>query len=134
MTIQEAIDLVKTCGLNIEAGDTYTDCEKMILSALYFVKAYEEKEDRMLELPCKVGDIVYEIHSHRLIDECFVYGDCYECNANPCPIEGREKEKVYEIKQRNLETVGAVVNVIQDFGKTVFLTKEEAEKALEEMK
>ena len=76
---------------------------------------------RFVELPCKVGDTVYVIES----------------------IDGEEK-----IIQDHVETIGIGyyadgINIYQfdgiktdgyfeDFGKTVFLTREEAEQALKE--
>ena len=59
-------------------------------------------------LPCKVGDTVYRIF-------------------NP-----PSRESV--ISAHTLMSVDYIVRWIDKFGKTVFLTREEAEKALEAMK
>lgn len=76
------------------------------------------------ELPCKVGDVVYqidggEIYLIKISD--IVISDC-DIEFNGCEIddEGNEFDE-YSIQ-------------LSEFGKTVFLTREEAEKMLEERK
>ena len=70
---------------------------------------YEDAEEQglLLRLPCKVGDTVYDI----------AYEGDYE--------GGEESANVYPIKFSTRE--------FDDIGKTVFLTREEAEAALERM-
>ena len=75
-----------------------------------------EEDGRLLFLPCKVGDTVYlpnkymkRIVSFNIV-EFYIFKDGYAILDN--------FENEYEI---------------EDFGKTVFLTREEAEKALKEM-
>ena len=70
--------------------------------------AEADKDCRLVVLPCKVGDTVYRIF-------------------NP-----PSREPV--ISAHTLMSVDYIVRWIDKFGKTVFLTREEAEKALEEMK
>lgn len=90
-------------------------------------RCYEERTaDYLLEngvtvLPVKAGDTIYEIHERRkggelvkIISERFVHGVevCMGCMIIRC---------------------GSTISVFpSDIGKTVFLTREEAEKALEE--
>ena len=74
--------------------------------------AEADKDGRLVVLPCKVGDTVYLIVTKRA--------------------------KVYMpefrfVKKSRL-TFFNMERVLQDFGKAVFLTREEAEKALEAMK
>ena len=74
--------------------------------------AEADKDGRLVVLPCKVGDTVYLIVTKRA--------------------------KVYMpefsfVKKSRLTFLN-MERVLQDFGKTVFLTREEAEKALEAMK
>ena len=76
------------------------------------VLAEADKDGRLVVLPCKVGDTVYLIVTKRA--------------------------KVYMpefrfVKKSRL-TFFNMERVLQDFGKAVFLTREEAEKALEAMK
>ena len=82
-----------------------------------------DKEGRVIVLPCKVGHRVFALlDTDKHISECEVkqigLGD--------------------EIGFVGLETIGARGReygvALNGFGKTVFLTREEAEKALEEMK
>ena len=70
--------------------------------------AEADRAGRLVVLPCKVGDTVYRIF-------------------NP-----PSREPV--ISAHTLMSVDYIVRWIDKFGKTVFLTREEAEKALEAMK
>ena len=70
--------------------------------------AEADKDGRLVVLPCKVGDTVYRIF-------------------NP-----PSREPV--ISAHTLMSVDYIGRWIDKFGKTVFLTREEAEKALEAMK
>ncbi len=69
--------------------------------------AEADKDGRLVVLPCKVGDTVYRIF-------------------NPLSCEP-------VISAHTLMSVDYIVRWIDKFGKTVFLTREEAEKALEAM-
>ena len=69
--------------------------------------AEADRDGRVVVLPCKVGDTVYRIF-------------------NPL---GRKPV----ISAHTLMSVDYIVRWLDKFGKTVFLTREEAEKALEEM-
>ena len=79
-------------------------------SALMELKKYQEadRDGRVVVLPCKVGDTVYRIF-------------------NP---PGRKPV----ISAHTLMSVDYIVRWLDKFGKTVFLTREEAERALEAMK
>lgn len=80
------------------------DCDLERLEKL----AEADRDGRLVVLPCKVGDTVYRIF-------------------NPS-----DREPV--ISAHTLMSVDYIVRWLDKFGKTVFLTREEAEKALEEMK
>ena len=79
-------------------------------------------ENGVIVPPVKAGDTIYEIHERRkgnewvkIISERFVHG--VEIYAGGCKIA----------------RCGSTISVfLSDIGKTVFLTREEAEKALEE--
>ena len=81
---------------------------------------YEDAEEQglLLRLPCKVGNVIYEIHpltnkiTPRKIKSIVV------CN---CPDLTIMYKSGYDYS-----------NVQDDFGKTVFLTQEEAEQKLKE--
>lgn len=86
--------------------------------------AEADKDGRLVVLPCKVGDRLYEV-------------------------TGRKTISVYKVKAIRVELFGLFIewDIVEGFvwqslsginageiGKTVFLTREEAEKALEVMK
>ena len=86
--------------------------------------AEADKDGRLVVLPCKVGDRLYEV-------------------------TGRKTISVYTVKAIRVELFGLFIewDIVEgfvwqslsginagDIGKTVFLTREEAEKALEAMK
>ena len=81
--------------------------------------AEADKDGRVVVLPCKVGDVVYGFHGGKTIlpmvakwIETNTDGWCIAAQYTPMA------PKFYRFS---------------DFGKTVFLTREEAEKALEAM-
>ena len=79
--------------------------------------AFEDKSE-WVHLPCKVGDVVY----------CFAL--CFGTDHNP-------KLKVVEKEIVELKTIATVLGLnfdINSIGKTVFLTREEAEKALDKQR
>ena len=93
------------------------------------LKEYEDLEvgGKLIQLPCKVGDMVYALWNVPTAQKSIIY--CVEiteiriskrnCRQTTTfllePIEYRGRKKEYRL---------------DEFGKTVFLTKEEAEKAL----
>ena len=92
-------------------------------SALMELKKYQEadKDGRIVVLPCKVGDTVYEVTSRKTISEYRVKAIRVElfCTFIEWDITAGFVDK---------SIFGVPANEI---GKTVFLTREEAEKALE---
>ena len=93
-------------------------------NALQRLAAYEDAEEQglLVRLPCKVGDTVYRIEvgccEYREKDACAVYCEGYDY---ACP----------DYKADRLLVVGRFsLNDIASLGKTVFLTREEAEAAL----
>lgn len=93
-----------------------------------------EEQGLLVRLPCKVGDMVW--------DNDFGYPESYEikafsygyCDSYVEPGIGIEDEIIfyYENYTHSISITGAFP--ISEIGKTVFLTLEEAEKKLEEMK
>ena len=87
--------------------------------------AEADKDGRVVVLPCKVGDTVWITGSvRRLYSEKVRTFFC----GNPSYGRGMSYNSVQMIR-----TTGCDIP-IHEFGKTVFLTREEAEKALEAMK
>ena len=70
-----------------------------------------DKDGRLVVLPCKVGDTVYLIVTKR----------------------ARVYMPEFRFIKKSKLTFLNMERILQDFGKTVFLTREEAEKALEAM-
>lgn len=111
-------------------------CEKSeimkLLKVFERLKEYEDLEEQglLLKLPCKVGTVAYLIDHNFvrmerkpikcIIDEFTVdrYNDCYAV------LNGAENFYM----MRRFRAIN-----IKQFGETIFLTKEEAEKALERL-
>ena len=115
------------------------------------LKEYEDAEEQglLVKLPCKVGSTVYVITTCKDFGKCLTGYHCpYELNEL-CPHEGEEGCEYYEntnaifedcvesICMYEHEIVVFLINCgsisFSDFGKTIFLTKEEAEAALAKM-
>lgn len=100
--------------------------------AIKKLATYEDLEEQglLVRLPCKVGDIVW--------DNCFGYPESYEIKAfsyGYCDsyIEPDiEDQIIFYYENYNGSITGAFP--MSELGKTVFLTHEEAEKKMEEMK
>lgn len=92
-----------------------------------------DEEGRLVVLPCKVGDTVYEIRSRYSI--CTPFGDRFnEYSCQGC-YEQCDSKKEYIIDEYRMHILEDIVRHIRcnNFGKTIFTTREEAEKALKEM-
>lgn len=87
--------------------------------------AEADKDGRLVVLPCKVGDTVYMIEHIFDIDN----GVCDEiCARKVIGYGGNNLNKLWLVGS------GGICNVyifVSEFGKTVFLTREEAERAME---
>lgn len=100
------------------------------LTLLHHIRelAEADKDGRVVVLPCKVGDTVYMLERIFDIDN----GVCDEiCARKVIGHGGNKLNKLWLIGS------GGICNVsifVSEFGKTVFLTREEAERAMQEMK
>lgn len=107
------------------------DKTRMILEKLAKYEDLEE-QGRLIKLPCKVGDIVYCIfnrytkctHSNEEFDEYNCQGCEYECDS-------KKENYVQDVRAYSLDWI---VTNLNNFGKTVFLTKSEAEAKLKELR
>ena len=96
----------------------------LIVECLNKLVEYEDLEEqgKLLKLPCAVGDTVYIVE-----DDCDYGWDCYtkamckNCEYRNLHIE----EDIFSLSEIALH--------LNNFGKTVFITREEAEAALKEM-
>lgn len=107
---------------SLPCGENSYDYKNLLIDKL---GEYEDLEEqcRLVKLPCKVGDIVYKPNSVTLkeiveikIESMFIT----ESNFN---ISGRTTKMKYSF-----------CCTPKDFGKTVFLTKSEAEAKLKELR
>lgn len=112
--------------------DEYSDINfERILDKLGKYEDLEE-QGRLIKLPCKVGDIVYCIfnrytkctHSNEEFDEYNCQGCEYECDS-------KKENYVQDVRAYSLDWI---VTNLNNFGKTVFLTKSEAEAKLKELR
>ena len=100
------------------------DLESICSYTLLRELAEADKDGRLVVLPCKVGDTVYEVTSRKTISEYRVKAIRVElfCTFIEWDIVAGFVDK-------------SILGVpVDEIGKTVFLTREEAEKALEVMK
>lgn len=77
-----------------------------------------EEQDRLIKLPCKIGTKVYDITWWDDIEEKVV-------------VKGKAYYRT--VRKHKVTKVPFTYSDIDDFGKTVFLTKSEAEQKLNEM-
>lgn len=110
----------QACAEAREIEETLSGCDYSISRMVELMKA--DKDGRVVVLPCKVGDTVFARlnNKSKYVCECkvkqIVVGNIGFVTF--APIGAPERE--YDVSLRG-------------FGKTVFLSREEAEKALQEM-
>lgn len=118
---------------NERCGEFLTNHKAGVKALFEKLAEYEDAEEQglLVRLPCNVGDMVYEIASY-----CF---DCqkqtdwchYDCKEPTYRIR-KFAVNYFEINNKNIVIHGRS-GYAGILGKTVFLTREEAEKALAEM-
>lgn len=82
-------------------------------------------KSKFIELPCSVGDTVYYPYAGKILEKkVTAYHRIYDARSGAQGIDWW-----YELENDESETMDADL-----IGKTVFLTREEAEKKLEEFK
>lgn len=107
--------------------------------------AEADKEGRVVVLPCKVTDKLYVVGKKQIVgcdiaetylndDGTIEYLVNFECaeDCTGCPFDSWARESVSDEYYCGGEYGDGSVSS-KDFGKTVFLSREEAEKALQEM-
>ncbi len=99
------------------------DCEQLA-EWLEKSKEYQhlEEQEKLVKLPCKVGDTVYGISMGKLIS----------LTVNEISIFYMKGERVINVKCQNNDEFRNYVE--REFGKTVFLTKAEAKAKLKELR
>lgn len=129
-------------GIGMGCGDN-TDTIHNIIKRLAY---YEDLEEQgvLLVLPCKVGDTVYWLDYNRdACNDCDCYSSFYgmdsmcdyhyELYPEIDSVDDDEhcSKHFIEIIEKKT-TLTWIVNYWKFFGKTIFLTREEAERALKE--
>lgn len=122
------------CGTNCKYDYKYcnNDLENCptIVDVLEKLAEYEDAEEQglLLRLPVPEGAVVYTLS---YIYECKFDYDCKEFDAYKCEedVYCEHQYKVYRVKETKFQK-----QMLAMLGKTVFLTKEEAEQALSKMK
>lgn len=90
-----------------------------------------EKDGRLVVLPCKVGDSYFAVRKfcdeHGELEEPVEHwdSDCCGCNL-PCNAE-------LEVTEWKFKSIRHIIAERENIGVSIFLTREEAEKALEEV-
>ena len=106
------------------------DCDGL-KSMVHRLAKFEDLEEQGLltRLPCKVGTKVYAISS--FLDCIYNYEHCKATQKWKCEedIQCEYEKRLYCVKE-----IKFCLTLKSAIGKTVFLTREEAEKKLEEMK
>lgn len=123
MTCRDCIYHKTCCYVNRFRKDS--DGEKKIITETNNVEdTCEDFSDRAswVKLPCKVGDTLYEPTDRGAISEYEVLGVCVELFSTFVE---------YKIKDENIWKYVHEISS-DEIGKTVFLSREEAERALEE--
>ena len=107
----------QACAEAREAGKVLSSCDISFGRLAELLTA--DKDGRLVVLPCKVGDTVYWVHG-AVITECKVYR------------VQKNRKGLYICLKSNVSHGAFCADL--SIGKTVFLTSEEAEEALEAMK
>ena len=100
--------------------------------AIEKLATYEDLEEQglLVRLPCKVGDIVYDSffgYPEPHMVKAISYGYCIGY------VEPKIENEIIFYCENYTNTMKVIFSM-KEFGKTIFLTREEAEKKLEEVK
>lgn len=110
------------------------DSKMELVGLLKQLKEYQhlEEQGRLIKLPCKVGDTVYCIFS-RYTKCTFNNEEFDEYSCQGCEYECDSKKENY-VQGMIAYSLDWIVTNLKKFGKTVFLTKSEAEAKLKELR
>ena len=87
-----------------------------------------EEQGRLIKLPCKVGDIIYRVNAGA--KEPVIKMRVLQVNYKQL----HKDRIIIRIDAMNDNDMGESCYLLEDFGKTVFLTKSEAEAKLKELR
>ena len=111
----------------------YAENKMELVGLLEQLKEYQQLDEqgRLVKLPCKVGDTLYKI----IVDKytkCSLHDKEFSLNCEYCE-EKCDSKAIYVIKDFTVFDMNEIIFYMKSIGKTVFLTKAEAEKKLKEM-
>ncbi len=140
MTEREAIEelkydcneLGKAIPCDTSWGSSFENAYGMAIQALEKLAEYEdlEKHGRLIKLPCKVGDIVYV----NGVLGCGVAEKYKVIKVNYYSTLGTRRNEFCIEALLNDDPRNSIAFYDKELGKTVFLTKKEAETKLEEIR
>lgn len=132
--VQRILRLIK------EAEAKFAETGRPLLDVEEFVAEYLA-ESGVIAPPCRVGAKLYAISKSRIVEcicsEVTIYGSekvvmtehCCDYECDGCPFNSWSQE--YSGEHSCSGEYGTWVFQFDDFGKTVFLSREEAEQALQ---
>ena len=142
--VDECVDIYMSDEYKDMDGD---DWDYMALKKLV---RYEDLEDsgKLIELPCSVGDTLYLLDhecSEGMKYNCEIDGImegylCRNCGTYPCTLHPSIQQvevkniTIMEENEMIIEFIDLRDVMIEDFGVKVFLTRDDAELKLKEMK
>ena len=134
LTLDEIIKLVNEAAVQMEL-DNCKECSenyKKISEYLEELKSYKDLEEHglLVRLPCKVGDKVWDNdfgHPESYEIKAFSYGYCDSY------VEPDIEDQIIFYYENYIGSIAGAFPM-SALGKTVFLTREEAAKKLDEMK
>lgn len=131
VTIEDGVKLYdiseKLCLSRTTQGEKITTILKKLAD-------YEDLEEqgRIIKLPCKVGDVVYCIFN-RYTKCTFSNEEFDEYSCQGCEHECDSKKENY-VQDMRAYSIDWIATNLRNFGKTIFLTKDEAEAKLKELR
>lgn len=84
-------------------------------------------KSRFIELPCKVGDMIYVIKNNKISAKDIVYYNKIHSRVS------EQNEEYWHCVDKDRISINVITFYPENIGKTVFLTKEEAEAKLKEL-
>lgn len=115
---------------SLPCGRNSYDYKRLLIEKLGKYEDLEE-QNRLIKLPCKVGDIVWDNDYGRpcaYTITAFSFGECEEYICEPVTA----KEAVFYYANSSGSITGSFAG--SEIGKSVFLTKSEAETKLKELR
>ena len=102
---------------NLPCGENSYNYKNLLIEKLGKYEDLEE-QDRLIKLPCKIGTEIYDI-------------TCWDDIEEKVVVKGKAYYRI--VRKHKVTKLPFTYSDIDDFGKTIFLTKSEAEQKLNEM-